>query len=169
MSAAPAGLLLENGLHRLGIARQVTLALLADIPHDQWCLQTIPGANHAMWIAGHVALNDDFFLARLAGRETRCPEGWTALFGTGSQPLPDLSAYPAPEIVEQQLAERRRDLVSWFQTLGVEELSASVPEELRRFAANVADVMPSLAWHEAFHVGQLSLVRKRLGLGPKFG
>ena len=37
------------------------------------------------------------------------------------------------------------------------------------FAANVADVMPSLALHEAFHVGQLSLVRKKLGLGPKFG
>jgi hypothetical protein len=162
-------LLLENGLHRLGVARYVTLALLADIPHDQWCLQSIPGANHAMWIAGHVTVNDDFFLSRLAGRETRCPEGWTGLFGAGSQPLPDLTAYPAPETVEQQLAARRQDLVSWFQTLGVEELSAPVPEELRRFAANVADVMPSLAWHEAFHVGQLSLVRKRLGLGPKFG
>ena len=78
-------LLLENGLHRLGVARQVTLLMLADIPHDQWCLQSIPGANHAMWIAGHVTVNDDFFLSRLAGRETRCPEGWPALFGAGSQ------------------------------------------------------------------------------------
>jgi uncharacterized damage-inducible protein DinB len=162
-------LILQNGLARLGMARHVTLAMLADVPHDQWCLQAVPGANHTMWIAGHVAATDDMFLSRLTGQGSRLPEGWKELFGTGSKPQPDLAAYPAPEAVHQQLAERRQDLLSWFQARSEEELSAPVPTELQRFANNVADVMASVAWHEGFHVGQLSLVRRRLGLGPKFG
>jgi uncharacterized damage-inducible protein DinB len=169
MDVNPADLLFENGFHRLDVARQVTLSMLADIPHDQWCLQVIPGANHAMWIAGHLASTDDFFVSRLANRPASNPAGWNDLFGTGTKPLPDLSAYPSPDVVLQQLAGRRRELTSWFRSLNEMDLGLQVPEELQRFAANIADVMPSIAWHEAWHSGQLSLVRRQLGLAPKFG
>jgi uncharacterized damage-inducible protein DinB len=162
-------LLLENGLFQLDFARKVTDSMLADIPDDQWCLQAVPGANHTMWIVGHLAWNDDFFLTRLAGRQTRFPKGWQDLFATGSQPALEPGSYPAPQEVQQQLAERRQELTSSFESLGGAELRAPVPTELQRYAANVADVMPSIAWHEAWHVGQLSLVRRVLGLGLKFG
>lgn len=165
----PTDLLLENGLHRLEVARLVTLSMLADVPHDRWCLQAVPGANHTMWIAGHLANTDDLFLSLLANRPSSNPEGWSGLFGTGTKPLPDLTAYPAPEVVLQQLAGRRHELTSWFQSLDKKDLGSPVPEKLQRFAANIADVMASLAWHEAWHSGQLSLVRRLLGLGPKFG
>lgn len=162
------GLLLENGLFRLDFARRVTLALLADVPFDRWCLQPIPGANHAMWIAGHLAAIDDFFLVQVGGRTSALPAGWNELFATGSKPIADLDIYPAPGVVLQELADRRADLQSWFRSLTETELQAPLPAGMR-FAANLAELMPSVAWHEAWHGGQLSLVRKALGLAPKFG
>jgi len=163
-----AGLLLENGLFRLDFARRVTLAMLEDVPFDRWCLQPVADANHAMWITGHLAAIDDFFLVNVGGRTSALPAGWTALFATGSKPVADLDAYPAPEVLMQQLAARREDLKSWFRSLGEEELLSPLPAGMR-FAANLAELMPSVAWHEAWHGGQLSLVRKALGLAPKLG
>jgi hypothetical protein len=163
-----AGLLVENGLFRLDFARRITLGMLEDIPHDRWCLQPIPDANHAMWIGGHLAATDDFFLVKVGGRTSALPAGWNELFATSSKPVSDLGAYPAPSEIQRQLADRRKDLKSWFQSLKEPELLAPLPGGMR-FAANVAELMPSVAWHEAWHGGQLSLVRKALGLAPKFG
>jgi uncharacterized damage-inducible protein DinB len=166
--AGHTGLLLENGLFRLDFARRVTLAMLEDVPFDRWCLQPVAGGNHAMWIAGHLAATDDFFLVNVGRRTSALPEGWTGLFATGSKPVADLDAYPAPEVVMAQLAARREDLQSWFRSLTEAELRTPLPAGMR-FAANLAELMPSVAWHEAWHGGQLSLVRKALGLAPKFG
>jgi hypothetical protein len=164
-----ADLLIGNGVFRLDFSRRVTLSVLADIPHDQWCLQTVPGANHTLWTAGHLVTVDDMFLTHVGRQPSHCPEGWRELFGTGSRPAPDLAAYPAPAEVERQLAEIRERFLSWFRSLSEEELLAPVPEGFGRYARNVAEVAPSVAWHEAWHVGQLNLVRRSLGLGLKFG
>jgi len=161
-------LVLTNGIFRLEFARRVTNAILADIPHDQWCRQSVPGANHAMWTAGHLAAVDDFFMGQVGGLAPRCPAGWNELFGTGSKLSTDPAAYPAPEAVQQQLAARRQELISWFGSLSGAELAAPMPEGLGRYAANVGELMPSIAWHEAYHTGQLNLVRKVLGLGALF-
>ena len=37
---------------------------------------------------------------------------------------------------------------------------------LGTFAANLGMLMTSIAWHEGLHAGQLTVVRKSLGLAP---
>jgi hypothetical protein len=61
-------LVLTNGVAMLEFARRVTLGLLEDIPEDKLFYQPFPGANHAIWIIGHVAWDDNFLLTALAGR-----------------------------------------------------------------------------------------------------
>ncbi len=61
-------LVLTNGVAMLEFARRVTLGLLEDIPEDKLFYQPFPGANHAIWIIGHVAWDDSFFLTALAVR-----------------------------------------------------------------------------------------------------
>ncbi len=65
---------LENGLTALGFARQVTLGLLEDIPEDKLLHQLTPGGNHTVWVIGHLTVTDDDFLAKVGGREAKCPE-----------------------------------------------------------------------------------------------
>jgi uncharacterized damage-inducible protein DinB len=159
----------QVGLNRLNFARFATSAILADIPEEQWCFQPFPGANHAMWLVGHLAVIDDLFLSRLAGRPSSYPEGWAQLFASGTKPLPDPGAYPSPDLVRQFFAQHRQELVSWFASRGEAELAAPPPDELRKFGQSVGELMASIAWHEGWHGGQLAVVRKTLGLGPKFG
>jgi hypothetical protein len=48
-------------------------------------------------------------------------------------------------------------------------LTSPLPKELETFARSYGGMMCSIAWHEGVHAGQLTVVRKSLGLAPKFG
>lgn len=161
--------LLDNGLAVMEFARNNTLAFLEDVPEEKWGHQPAPNANHAMWIIGHLAVTDDYFLTNLAGRDSKLPADWSGLFGMGSQPQGDLSAYPSPSDVRDQLRPRREELFSWFKSLSEEKLIEPLTDDWKQFAPNYIGLASSLAWHEGLHAGQLTVVRKSLGIAPKFG
>ena len=48
-------------------------------------------------------------------------------------------------------------------------IAQPLPDDIKGFAANHATLMTTLAWHEGLHAGQLTIVRKSLGIAPKFG
>lgn len=159
---------LENGLAALTFARRVTSGLLEDVPEDKLLHQPFPGANHAMWILGHIACADDWFMRTLGPRPSQLPEGWDELFGSGTSLRTDAAAYPPWTQVLDQSAARREELVAWFRSLTETELGQALPETLRPFGTTYGVLISTLAWHEGLHAGQLSVVRKSLGLAPRF-
>jgi len=159
---------MENGLAALGFARQVTLGLLEDIPEDKLFHQITPGGNHAVWVVGHLTVTDDDTLAKLAGREAKCPEAWRSLFGMGSKPTGNPGDCPSISDLRQHLDLRREELVEWFKSLDEAKLASSLPEELGTIAKTYGASMSTLAVHEGLHAGQLTMIRKSLGSGPKF-
>ena len=161
--------LVEGGLTVMAFSRKALLGMLEDVPEEQWAHQPIPHANHAAWITGHLAHTDNFFLTAVAGRTTKIPGEWDELFGMGSVPTPELKRYPAPADLRDFLGSLRADLVAWFQSLDERTAQAPLPEELRMFAPSKGALANSIAWHEGMHTGQLTVVRKSLGIAPKFG
>lgn len=161
--------LLKQGLAGLEFARSATLGFLEDIPGDRLTHQPAPGCNHALWIMGHLASTDDYFLSSLAKKPSGIPEEWSKLFGMGSKPVADAKAYPPVAEVRSKLSGRREDLIAWLKSMSEDQLLSPLPEELRRFAPNYAGLCVSLAWHEGLHAGQLTVIRRSLGLEPKFG
>lgn len=161
-------LVLTNGVAMLEFARRVTLGLLEDIPEDKLFYQPFPGANHALWIIGHVAWDDNFFLTTLGGKQTDFPPAWNELFGVGSVLQPEPAAYPSLAEIRQQLEARRAGLIEWFKSMDGDQLVTALPEDYQTFARDYAALMTSIAWHEGLHAGQLTVVRKALGLKPRF-
>jgi len=159
----------DIGLTALLFARRVTMGLLEDIPEDQWLYQPVPGGNHATWVIGHIAFNDDNFLVGLGGGDAQVPALWKDVFGAGSTVTNDATAYPSRSELLSQFESRRNDLLSFFKNLPPDRLTADVPEPWQVFGKTPAHVMNSLAWHEGLHAGQLTVIRRALGLGPKFG
>jgi len=157
------------GLSSLEFARQATLKLLEGLPEQGFTHQPVAGGNHVLWVLGHLAATDDFFLTRLANRESGLPQQWGALFGMGSTPTSDAAAYPSREEVLQRLAERREALVQWFRSLSDADLARTLPDDFSEFAPDYASLPTRIAWHEGLHAGQISTVRKSLGLKPAFG
>lgn len=160
---------LDLGLGALALSRRTLLSLLEDVPPDKLCHQPIPGGNHALWIAGHLAGTDDFFLNAVAGQPPKLPPHHKELFGMGSKPTPDPRAYPPFEEIKNRLGERREALVSWLKSLNPRKLDEPLPENLKMFASSHAALPASMAWHEGLHSGQLTVIRRSLGIGPKFG
>ena len=103
--------LVSCGLKALDFTRRITLGLINDIPPDKLWYQPVSAGNHVLWIAGHLATADDFYLRGLGNRETGFPPEWRGLFGMGSTPQADASSYPALSDVKEQLSRMRVGLV----------------------------------------------------------
>ena len=67
--------------------------LTADIDDDRLADLPVPSANNPAWILGHLALCTDYAV-QLVGQPKKCPAEWHKLFGPGSKPVADRSAYP---------------------------------------------------------------------------
>jgi len=157
------------GIEALKFARRITLGLLEGIEDQQFLHRPLPGGNHAMWIVGHIACEDDEFLSELAGRKQQLSKPWHDNFGMGSTPSDDASAYPSIAEIKTQLASLREQFLGWLQTMPEARLGQPLPESWATFAPNYAAFMSTAACHEMLHAGQLTVVRRSLGLKPVFG
>ena len=160
---------IEAGIATLKFSRGATIKLLESIPPDARVLCPVKGANHATWIAGHIALTDDYFFKTVGDQPGTLPESWESLFGMGSKCESSSDAYPAWDEIIAAMHERRATLIDWFGAMSADELAEPLSDDLREFAPNRAALMPAIAWHEGFHAGQLTAVRRSLGMESMFG
>ena len=83
---------------RLEKSRGFLEKVLADFKTPQeWTHQVHPKANHALWVAGHLATVDNFFLSILAPEKMKDLPGYQEKFGMGSQPSGNPADYPPPD------------------------------------------------------------------------
>lgn len=160
---------LETGVASLRFSRRLALGLLDGIPEEKWFHAPVASGNHATWIAGHLAWEDDDILAHLLeGRGSKLPRVWHERFAQGSTPTANASDYPGHEEIREALGTFREELIGFFSA-SADRLGDPVPEKIHAFARDLAALMPALACHEMLHVGQLTVVRKSLQLPPVFG
>ncbi len=156
-------------IHQLNFVHGGTKKMLEGIPKDKLCAQPGTCANHALWIVGHLASTDDYFVHEFSGAKMALPEAWHKLFGMNSKPVADASQYPSYEEVSKAFEERRAALIKWFESLTADQLRKPTKEGWTKYAPTLGDVAHFVAWHEGYHCGQLSVVRRGLGLAPTFG
>jgi len=160
---------LDAGLNVLAFSRRTLLNIAEDIPADKLCYQPFAGANHALWILGHLANADEYFVAELTKKPMPKFEKTKGLFFMGSKPGPNAKDYPSLSELKNYLASARESLVGYFKSLSPAQLVAPLPDDWKTFAPTYGELMFSIAWHEGMHTGQLTTIRKALGLPPKMG
>ncbi|MCA9271650.1 MAG: DinB family protein [Phycisphaerales bacterium] len=155
-------------LDSLRFGRGFLHMMLEKTPDELFCTPAFPGANHAAWVVGHLATTDEFFYKTLAGGEGVLPKSWDELFGMNSKCEADSSKYPTRTELMAALNERREKLEAWFAALTDEDLMQPITGELEMFAKTVAQLGPSLSFHDGFHAAQISAARRASGLAPMF-
>jgi hypothetical protein len=160
---------LETGIASLRFSRRLALAILNGIPEDEWLHVPVPHGNHATWIGGHLAWEDDDILSSLIeGRGSKVSQPWHDRFAQGSKPTANPIDYPGHGEIRTALDTFREELIGFFSA-SIDRLAAPLPEGMHAFARDLAALMPALACHEMIHVGQLTVIRKSLQLPPVFG
>lgn len=145
---------------------QFTDQLFSEIQSDEdWIRRSCENGNHAVWIAGHLAMATNFFIGLIEPSRKLDPGTWAKLFGKGSEPLDDLAAYPAPATLLEYLAERRKSFLELLASLSGEDLEREVPEG-PPFMFDVGAVFQMSVWHESLHAGQLSVIHRLAGHSP---
>jgi uncharacterized damage-inducible protein DinB len=136
------------------------------IPAAEYLHQPFPGANHALWTLGHLATVNQYFLKSLAGRDGDLFERYKGMFFAKSHPSPNASDYPSLETVREYFKTSRSAFRSWIESLDDAQLTGPPPEDFQKFAPTLGNLLMRLLWHEGMHYGQLTVLRKSLGLSP---
>jgi uncharacterized damage-inducible protein DinB len=136
------------------------------IPRDQFLHQPFPGANHALWTMGHLGTVDQYFLKTFAGADPSLFDKYAATFFAKSSPKPNADAYPPLDTVRNFFDTSRNAYRGWIESLDDERLMTPLPPESAKYFPNLAGLFFRLLWHQGMHYGQLTVLRKSLGLAP---
>ncbi|HTQ39845.1 MAG TPA: DinB family protein [Pirellulales bacterium] len=154
---------------QLQVIRQLSDQMLSAFTSpEEWTRQLFPGANHPLWIAGHVAFVDNRILGVFFSKSMEKP-GYAEKFGRSSKPSPNPADYPPPDEVLNFRRERRSTLLDCIATLSDADFEKPVPAGLPPFVQNYGQMFAFLAVHEGTHTGQLSMCRRVLGHAPVVG
>lgn len=120
---------------------------LADISHEESLIEPEKGGNSINWILGHLVYSKDSILKSL-GLETLCNFIYKDNYERGTKLKPDC----AIEI---------KDILKLYNE-GHEKLMKQL-EEIQITDEEIRENIIFLGFHEAYHTGQIGLLRRMLG------
>jgi hypothetical protein len=157
----------DRFVRQLGTIRDMSEKILAAFESpDDWCRQVVPGTNHALWFAGHMATTDNYFIGQVAPGHEKQLDRWDKLFGMGSKPTNDPDDYPPVAEVLDMMRERRGVLVELLRGCTDAELAGPPAAGASDFLPDLASIYEMTPWHEMLHLGQVTVVRRSLGHRP---
>lgn len=118
--------------------------------------------NSLAFIACH-ALDARFYLMKLAGHERTNP--WQTLFDAATD-ITTMKEYPPLYEIMAEWDELHEATLACMEGLSTVELDAESPAPFPTEDTSILGAIAFLAFHEAYHVGQMGLVRKYLGFEP---
>jgi hypothetical protein len=143
----------------------ITLDKLIDtFPEEQALRQHVPTENHLLWTIGHLAVTYSWLVSLLEGKMFELPESYNALFGYGSKPGADPAAYPPIAEVKKSYTAAYTRFLAAANKLTARDLDKAPAADSFGFAKTRHEVLLRAAWHDGWHSGQLSALRRALGL-----
>ncbi len=118
------------------------------------------GGNHAYWILGHLALARRGILRGLGRSVPAAP--WEEHFKKGSK-LGEGIVGPQPDELRGDFHASGETLAKRLEEITPEEAAAPYVRKYPDGSEDVAGAMQFMLWHEANHLGQLTLLRRAVG------
>jgi uncharacterized damage-inducible protein DinB len=140
--------------------------LLDGFPEDKATFQPSPSDNHLAWTLGHMATAYAWFASLLDGKMMTLPESYNTLFGPQSKPTSDPKAYPPVAELRQSFKAAYDRFTDAMKKLSPADLNKPPAAESHGFGKTRQEVILLTAWHDGWHSGQVSSLRRALGLPP---
>ena len=141
------------------------MGLAADIKDEPLVKPTPNGGNHALWCVGHLVFSEGSMVSGLIKGEPNPVADWESLFGMGSTPGDDVSAYPSYEEVLGKFEEIRGGTMALLETLTDADLDkpSHAEGEMKNWFGTIGQCFASIPVHVGFHGGQIADCRRAAG------
>jgi len=156
----------ERAIANLRFARSMTDKLIAGFPEAKAAFQPAPTDNHLAWSIGHMAMTNAWFTGLATGKKAHFPESYESLFGYKSTPKADPKLYPPMSELMKHHREAFEGLIKAIETSADDAMTRPCVEDSGGFAKDMQDVADRAVWHEGWHSGQISSLRRALALAP---
>ncbi len=133
-----------------------------DLSREESLLARPTGASHANWVVGHILSTRQKTLA-LLGRERTCDQAVEDLYERGTEPPTEADATPLDELLAGVTAAQE-GILAGLDAATPGMLSAAAPfSPGNRDDETVGSLLATLVFHEAYHSGQLGILRRAAG------
>lgn len=117
--------------------------------------------NHVKYLAGHL-LNSQYGLSMIAGLQPEIK--WNELFAVmGQSEAKDNFNYPSIKEIKNEWNALHEPTREGLSKLTVEDLTQAPPSPFEQVADTSGELWAFINHHQAYHIGQISLLRKAFG------
>ena len=136
-----------------------------DLSRQEMHHRTVPTANPAGWILGHLILTDRSLIKLLGGEPPALPsEDFETRFGRGEN-APAANDFGDVESLPALFKAHRDALVAAVEAADDSVFDRPL-EKPSRIASTVGEMLAFVPIHVAMHAGQITLIRRSLGRPP---
>ena len=162
---------LESALRQMRTVRLYALDMLNHIRDDDWFRQPQEGVTHVAWQVGHLAVAEyGLALKRVRGGADGDADlispAFRKLFGKGSVPTADSSAYRSPDEIRTVLDAVHEQALAEVGAMSDESMNEPVDGPEHPMFKTKLEALQWCAQHEWIHVGQIALLRRLFGAEP---
>ena len=133
-------------------------ATLGDFSDADIYVRPCPGANHAAWQLGHLTVSE----AKMIGAY-KLPEGYDKKFTKETCGKDDPKFFGTKAELLDQLSKMRAATIAWVKTLKPADLDKPAPERMQHMIPTMGHLVQLLPSHFAMHMGQMQVIRRKLG------
>ncbi len=135
---------------------------LADLNDADMLQRPAPSANHAAWQVGHLISSTGNILNMITpGAISPLPENLAKIYGKDGCKME--SGFESKQQQLERFAKVMDGAVAWLGKLTDADKAKPTPQAMQGFAKTVGELAVMLPVHIAMHVGQIQVLRRKLG------
>lgn len=134
-------------------------ALVGDFTEGDWRVKDAAG-HDSRWILGHLAAVRLRLVGMLGGETLSA--NWMADFGRGTS-AEDMPADLDPEVLLEAFHSAHANAAELWEHVDADRLVLPLGRTLPDGSDTLGGAIRFLLWHEAYHLGQLGLMRRLAG------
>jgi uncharacterized damage-inducible protein DinB len=138
---------------------------IADVSPEHWFKKPGDDSNHLMFVLGHLVVHRGRTLNTL-GVDWNTP--WATLFARGAERVAD-TEYPSIDEMRAEWNQVSAELSATLPQADADVLTKEAPKGPPSFDGKISGTVAFFAFHDTYHVGQVSYLRKWLGYGQTIG
>lgn len=167
-AAKPTTVFREAARSFLDFSHQMVKDYAAPFTDDLATRQPAGNPNHVLWILGHLAGTYHWFASTIDGGSAKSGiPNCDKLFDAGSEPVDDPSIYPSLDEIRRAFDSGRERLEKALATHTDQSLLDQPANTADGWLKSNLDSVLKCAWHNAWHLGHLTYLRRSLGITAK--